>query len=109
MGPAHQIDVLILQEVGNDVAPEDETDSPLVFSPPRHALLRIRPQKIAEQSLVGHLKRSDQLQDLLKVLQLRTEPAMHAHNLLVNESADGHDIEDVREGLPQLDVVFAFA
>ena len=34
---------------------------------------------------------------------------MHAHNLLVNESADGHDIEDVREGLPQLDVVFAFA
>ena len=109
MGPAHQIDVLVLQEIRYDVTAEDEADSPLILSPARHALLRIGPQQITEQPLVGHLQRPDQLQYLLKILQLRTEPAMHTHNLLIDESTDGHDVEDVREGFPQFDVVFAFA
>ncbi len=34
---------------------------------------------------------------------------MHAEYLLVDEGADGHDVEDVRKGLPEFDVVLAFA
>ena len=109
MGPADQINVLVLQEIRYDVTAEDEADSPLVLSPARHALLRIGPQQIAEQPLIRHLQRPNQLQYLLQILQLRTEPAMHTHNLLIDESTDGHDVEDVREGFPQFDVVFAFA
>jgi hypothetical protein len=34
---------------------------------------------------------------------------MHAQNLLINQGCNGQAVETVREGLPQLDVVSAFA
>ena len=34
---------------------------------------------------------------------------MHTEDLLIDESTHRHDIEDIRKGLPQLNVVLAFA
>jgi hypothetical protein len=34
---------------------------------------------------------------------------MHTKNLLVDKSADRHDVEDIGKGLPKFDVVLAFA
>jgi len=34
---------------------------------------------------------------------------VHTHYFLVDEGADGHDVEDIGEGFPQFDVVLALA
>ena len=34
---------------------------------------------------------------------------MHAEYLLIDEGADGHDVEHIRKYFPELDVVLAFA
>ena len=107
MGAADQIYIVVLEEVRHHVSAEDEAHSSLVFRPARHALLRVGPQQVAEQALVGHLQRPDQLEYLFKVVELRTDPAVHAEYLLVDDGANGHHIEYIREGLPQLDVVLA--
>lgn len=46
---------------------------------------------------------------MIEALELRTDAAMHAQYFLIDEGADWHDIEYVRECFPELDVVFAFA
>ena len=43
--------------------------------------------------------------DLLHALEIWTESAVTAENLLVDDGGDGQAVEAVRERLPQLDVV----
>ena len=105
MCAAYQIYIVVLKEVRHHISSEDETHSSLIFRPTRHALLRISPQQIAEQALIWHLERSNQLENLFKIIELRTDAAMHAEYLLIDDGTNRHDIEHIREGLPQLDVV----
>ena len=59
--------------------------------------------------MIRYLKRSDKFEDLLKIFKLRTDSSMHTKNFLIDQGTDRHDIEDIREGFPQFDVVFALA
>ena len=100
---------MVLQEVGHHVSSEDETHSSLVLRPPRHTLLRVGPQQVAKQALIWHLERTDQLENLFEIIELRADAAMHAEYLLIDDGTNWHDIEHIREGLPQLDVVLPLA
>ena len=91
---------MVFEEVRNNICTEDETDPSFVFSPPSHILLWIRPKQVAEETLIGYFKWSDNFMNLLEVFQLWREPSMHAHNLLIDYSADWHDIEAIGKGLP---------
>ena len=108
MGSADQVDVLFLQERGNYITAEDETNSSFVFSPSWHALLWVSPEQITEKSLIGHLERSNQFQDLFEILELRTDASMHTQDLFINQGTDRHNIEDIGESFPEFDIVLSF-
>lgn len=59
--------------------------------------------------MVGDFDWPDDLVDLLEVLELWGEAAVHADNLFVDDGADRHHVEAVREDFPQFEVVPAFA
>lgn len=59
MGSADQVDIVLLQEVTHNIAPENKTHSSLVLGPAWHTLLRISPKKIAEETLVWDLQGAD--------------------------------------------------
>lgn len=100
MCAADQVDVLLFQEVRHHVRPEDKTHPPFILLPPLNALLRVRPQQVTQQSLVRHLHGPHNLENLLKTLQLRTQPAMHAQYFLINQRTDRHDVEHICEQFP---------
>ena len=58
--------------------------------------------------MIRYFERSDKFEDLLKIFELRTESSMHTENLLIDQGADWHDIEDIRESFPKFDIVFSF-
>jgi len=43
------------------------------------------------------------------MVQIRTEPPMHAYNFLINNSADWHDIEHIQKILPYFKIISSFA
>ena len=72
-------------------------------------LVRVGPQQVAEQPLVGHVCGPHDPPDLLHGLQVRAEAAVAAEDLLVDDGGHWEAVEAVGERLPQLDVVAAFA
>lgn len=48
VGSADEVHVVGFQEARNDVRPEDEAHSSLVFGPPVEVFLGVRPQQIAQ-------------------------------------------------------------
>lgn len=74
-----------------------------------HVLVRIAPQQIAQQSGVGHVRRPHDAPNLLHALQIGTEAAMAAEDLLVDDGGNRQTVEAVGERFPQLDVVASLA
>lgn len=58
--------------------------------------------------MVGNLDWSDNFVDLFEVFELRREPSVHADDFFIDDRTDGHDVEAVRENLPEFEVVLAF-
>jgi hypothetical protein len=100
---------VVFQEIGNYVASENEAYSSLILRPPIHSFLRVCPQQITKQPLIWYFDRPNYFQNLLKVFHLRAEATMHAHDLLVDDGADWHDVKDIRKSLPEFDIIFSFA
>ncbi len=109
MRPAYEVEVVLVEELGRHLGAEGERDAPVVLPPSHGVLVRVRPQQITEQPLVGHVRRSHDPADLLHRLQVRAEAAVAAEDLLVHDGRDRKAVEAVRERLPQLDVVPALA
>lgn len=101
MRPADQIQIVFLQERLDNVAAENVADSSFVFSPSGDVLLRVWPQNVAKQALVWDFYWSWQVENLVEVLQLGAQSAVHTDYLIVNERADRHGVEHVGEQLPQ--------
>lgn len=57
MRTAYEIHIVLLQETRYHVWAECEADTSVVLAPPSDVLVRIRPQKIAEQTAVRNLPR----------------------------------------------------
>jgi hypothetical protein len=109
MRAADQVDVEILGEFLYHVLAEGVTYAPLVLPPALDVRVGVGPQEIAEQALVWHFDGPLDAGDVLQTGEIGREPAVHADDLLIDDCADGHDVEDVEEVLPDLQVVPALA
>ncbi len=127
MGSAYQVHVVFLQEARDDVRAKRERDATVVLRPADDVLIRVRPEEITEQACrqiakmsrrkedvcvhtgLGDVGRSHHASDLFHGLQVRAEPAVHREDLLVDDGGDREAVEAVRERLPELDIVPAFA
>jgi hypothetical protein len=107
MCSAYQVDVLLFEEVGYDISPEDETDATLVLVPAINAFFRIRPEQVAKEPLVRDFDWPYDFEYLFKAFELWTESTMHAHDFLINQSANGHDVEYIREKFPKFKVILS--
>lgn len=73
MGAAYQIDVVLLIEVFDDNFAEGVGDTTVIFAPVDHVLLGIGwvgPQEVAEKPAIWHVRRSQNLIDLMELVQL---------------------------------------
>ena len=109
MRPTDEVKVMLVQELCRDLRPECEGDAPVVLSPAHRVLVRVRPQQIAEQALIWHVRRPHDPPDLLHRLKVRAEATVTAEDLLVDNGGHRETVEAVRESLPKLDVVAALA
>lgn len=72
-------------------------------------LVRIGPEQIAEQALVGHVGGSHDATNLLHRLQIRRETAVTAEDLLIDDRRYRQAVKTVSERFPQLNVVASLA
>ena len=109
MGATYEVEVVLVQELGDDLAAERERDAAVVLAPARYVLVRIGPEQVAEEALIGHVRRPHDPPDLLHRLEVGREAAVAAEDLLVDDGRHRQAVEAVGERLPQLDVVASLA
>jgi hypothetical protein len=109
MRATDEVDVEVLREFLDHVLSEGVTDAALVLAPSFDLGIRVRPKEVAKQSLIWHFDGSFDIGDIGEVGQIRRESSMHADDLLINDGTDRHDVEDIEEVLPNLEVVASFA
>jgi len=106
---ADEIEVVTPQELRHDVLAKRKAHAAVVLPPADDVLVGVGPQQVAQEPRVGNIRRPHDALDLLHVLQLGAESAVHAENLFVDDGGHGQAVEAVGERLPQLDVVAPFA
>lgn len=47
MGPTDQVDIMVVEKLGDHITPKHKANSSFILAPSCHALLGIRPQQIA--------------------------------------------------------------
>jgi len=109
MGPANQIEIMLVQELGNDLTTECEADAAVILAPASDVLVGVGPEQIAEEALVGHIGWSHDAADLLHGLQVRRQTTMAAEDFLVDNCGDWETVETVGKCFPQFNVVASFA
>lgn len=108
MRSAYQVKVVFVEELGDHLRPEGEAHAPVILAPAHGVLVRVWPQEVAEEPLVGDIGGPHDPPDLLHALQVRTEPPVTTEDLLINDSSNWEAVETVREGFPQLNVISPF-
>lgn len=71
VGPTDEVHVVFVKELGDHVCAESEGDAAIVFAPSQHVFVRVGPQQVAEQALVGHVGGTHDPPDLLHGLEVR--------------------------------------
>ena len=83
MSPAYEIQVVLVQELCDDVGAEGERNAAIVLAPSSEVTFRIRPEQVADQSVVRHRRRTCDLSDLKEVIGI-----MDDERLLVDLNSD---------------------
>ena len=109
MGTADEINIVLFVESTDDLLPESEGNTTIVFTPALNILVGVGPEEIAEETSVGDISGPHNAFDLLERGKLGAETTVHAKNLLIDDGGDGKAVEAVSEGLPEFDVVAALA
>lgn len=76
---------------------------------PKIYLVRIRPQQVTQQPLVGHVCRSHYPPNLFHRLEVWAQTTVAAEDFLVNNCGHRQAVKAISEGLPQFDVIPPFA
>mmetsp|Transcript_20130 Transcript_20130/g.47559 ORF Transcript_20130/g.47559 Transcript_20130/m.47559 type:complete len:311 (+) Transcript_20130:506-1438(+) len=105
----HQVEVVLLQELADNVGAEGVRHAAVVLCPARDVRVRVGPHQIAKQACVRHVRRPHDVLNLLHALQVWREAGVHAEDLLVDHRRDGQHVEHLLELLPKLDVVSPLA
>jgi hypothetical protein len=105
VGAADQVELIDLEEIGDHVHAEEVADAALAVGPALHLLDGVGPEQVAEEAGLGDLGRPRDAQDLLDLVEVGAESAVHADDLVFNDSTDGHGVEALGEDFPHLDAV----
>lgn len=105
MSSADQIHVMLLKESRDDIGPEGERYTSVVFAPAGDILVWIGPEKIAQETAVRNISWAHNTADLLHRVQVRAQTPMHSEDLLVNDCSNRKAVEAIGECLPELDVI----
>lgn len=70
MGPANQVHVVFVEELGDHVGAKSEGDAAVVLAPAQHVFIWVGPQQVAQQALVGHVGGAHDPSDLLHRLEV---------------------------------------
>lgn len=70
MGPADQVHVVFVEELCDHVGAKSEGDAAVVLTPAEHVFVRVGPQQVAQQALVGHVGGPHDPSDLLHGLEV---------------------------------------
>lgn len=100
MCTTNQVQLVSIQELGDDINAKSEANATIVFAPALYILVGITPQQVAEQPGVGHICGTHQATDLLHALQIGTEATMATEDLLINNRGHRQTVETICEGLP---------
>lgn len=101
MGSAYEVELVLLEELADNVGAEGVGNPSVVHPPSVKVLGGIGPEEIAQQPGVGDVGGALQIPNLIKVLQVRRETAVHAEDLVVNQGRHRKAVEAVDEGPPQ--------
>lgn len=71
MGPTDEVHVVFVEEFCDHVGAKGEGDAAVVLAPAEHVLIRVGPQQIAQQPLVGHVSGAHDPPHLLHRLEVR--------------------------------------
>ena len=91
MCSAYQIDIILLVEVFDNYLAECVRDASVVLAPVNDVFFGvggITPQKIAQQAAIWHVGGSQNLIDLLQIVQLGREPTVNAKNFTVHDCSE---------------------
>jgi hypothetical protein len=105
MSSTDEIDFMLLAELLDNFGAESVWHSSFVCAVRFDVFVRIRPEQVAEKSMIGDLLRPLQFGNLLKCSQLWTEPAVHAEDATFDQRCDRHLVEAFTELLPEWDSV----
>nr|CAG4649625.1 EOG090X0BWU [Scapholeberis mucronata]SVE93838.1 EOG090X0BWU [Scapholeberis mucronata] len=89
MSSADQIHVVFVKEFSDDFRTKCKTDSSVVLSPAHCVLVRIGPQKVAEKTLIWHVRRSHDPANLFHTLEIWAKTAVAAKDFLVHNGRHG--------------------
>lgn len=83
MGPTYEVHVVFVEELCDHVGAEREGDAAVVLAPAQHVFVRVGPQQVAQQALVGHVCGAHDPSHLLHGLEVRgqawREGGRHRH------------------------------
>jgi len=100
---------VFVKEFGDYFGSECEAHSSIVLAPSHRILVRVRPEKIAEEALVRHVCWPHDPANLFHALEIGAEAAVAAENFFVNNGSHWQAVKAIRKRLPQLDVVTPLA
>lgn len=66
-------------------------------------------QGSGQRTSVGNIGWPHDLANLVHILQIRGETAVHGENLFVDDGSNGETVEAIRKSFPELDVVSPLA
>lgn len=109
VGSTNKVNVILLQELFNHGLSERIADTSIIFSPAALGFLGVRPQQVAQKTILRHLSGSRNLLQLGHGDELGRKTSMHAKNLVVDKGCDWHAVKYVLEFLPDADTVSPLA
>mmetsp|Transcript_62983 Transcript_62983/g.148318 ORF Transcript_62983/g.148318 Transcript_62983/m.148318 type:complete len:388 (-) Transcript_62983:529-1692(-) len=104
-----EVEVVFSVELLDDVRAEREGHAAVALGPAADVGVGVRPQHVAQQACVGHVRWTQDAPDLLHAVQVRGESSVYAEDLVVDDGGDGQAVEDHVERLPELERVAALA
>ena len=100
VGPADEVEVVFVEEVGDPVWSEGVGDAAVIVGPTSDVSIRVGPQEIAQEALIGDVDGPLDGPDLIERVEVRGEAAVHAEDLAVDQGGHGEAVEAVGVELP---------
>ncbi len=99
VGTRNELKAIDVVELCSHFVPKQPAGTTWRYSPCSN-IFRITPYQIAEGALVGDLLSSSDDADLVEGADLRTQAAVDAENLAINDCAEDEEVENLTAGFP---------